>query len=205
MIRNLILDLGGVIFDIDYSRTVEAFSKIGLPDAAQMYSQATQSGLFDQLEKGLIEEKDFYQTIRSLSGSLPSDSQIRDAWNALLIGVPEENATHLYELKKKYRLFLLSNTNSIHEAAYRQMITDQYGSFFFDDVFEKMYLSHRIHMRKPDREIFDFVIQDAGLISEETLFADDSVQHIVGAKVTGLHTILVEKGKRLKDILPITD
>lgn len=196
----LILDLGGVIFDIDYQLTVEAFKNLGLPDAGKMYSQAAQTELFDRLEKGLISETTFYDEVRKLSHGA-TDESIRNAWNALLIGVPQENASYLFELKKHYRLFLLSNTNIIHEMAYRQMITEQYGSFFFDEVFEKMYLSHRLHMRKPDKEIFDFVLYDRQLTAAETMFFDDSIQHVEGAIKAGIQAALFPKGRRLKDVV----
>jgi glucose-1-phosphatase len=199
----LILDLGGVIFDIDYKNTIDAFVRLGLPQAEQMYSQAAQSELFDQLEKGLIGEDEFFIHIRNISSEKPTDEQIRHAWNALLIGVPEYNATFLQQLKNNYRLFLLSNTNCIHEKAYRKMISDQYGKFFFDDVFEKMYLSHQVHMRKPDSEIFEFVLQDQQLNPSETLFYDDSIQHVKAATQVGIKAQLFPKGEKMQEVIQI--
>lgn len=199
----LILDLGGVIFDIDYQLTINAFRQLGIQDAEKLYSQAAQSDTFDLLEKGLISPTQFYERIRHLSNSEPTDEGIRNAWNALLIGIPEENAKFLYELKKKYRLFLLSNTNIIHEAAFRKMISDQYGTFFLEEIFDKMYLSHHLHMRKPDKEIFEFVISDQQLDPVSTLFYDDSIQHVEGAAAIGINSVLFPKGKRLRDVFGI--
>lgn len=199
----LILDLGGVIFDIDYHLTIDAFRDLGIRDADQLYSQAAQSNTFDLLEKGMISPEEFYNSIRSIAAADPTNEQIKDAWNALLIGIPEENAEHLYELKKKYRLFLLSNTNIIHEVAFRKMISDQYGSFFFDAIFEKMYLSHHLHLRKPEREIFDYVLKDQGLDPASTLFFDDSIQHIEGATAVGIKAVLFPKGGRLRKVVPV--
>ena len=139
--KNLILDLGGVILDINYQNTIDAFKAIGIEQAETLYSQQSQNPLFDLLEKGMISEGDFFSELRKLSKTDHSDDVLRKCWNAILVGLPEENLKTLYELKKNYRLFLLSNTNSIHESEYRKMIVMQYGSFVFDDIFEKMYLS----------------------------------------------------------------
>lgn len=199
--KNLILDLGGVILDINYQNTIDAFKAIGIEQAGTLYSQQSQIPLFDLLEKGLIGEKEFFSELRKLSGTEYDDEVLRKCWNAILIGLPEENLNTLYDLKKKYRLFLLSNTNSIHESEYRKMIIKQYGSFVFDDIFEKMYLSHHIHLRKPGQEIFEYVIKDSNLIKEETFFIDDSKQHVEGARSVGIESILMPGGKLLKEVV----
>jgi len=179
--KNIIFDLGGVVLDIDYNLTIEAFKSLGISDADKLYSKAQQNTLFDSLEKGNIDAVQFYDGMRLISGKQLSDEQIRSAWNALLIGLPEINIRLLRELKKTHRLFLLSNTNCIHEQGYREMISKQYGSFILDDLFEKSYLSHRIHMRKPDAEIFEYVLKDAALNRSQTFFIDDSPQHVRAA------------------------
>ena len=195
--QNIILDLGGVILDIDYHRTISAFHTVGIKDAQLFYSQQFQVSLFDQLEKGMISENDFYDAVRLFSGKELSNEVIEKCWNALLIGLPQENIRTLFELKKKYRLFLLSNTNSIHEKAYRRMIVQQHGDFIFDAIFEKMYLSHHLHLRKPEQAIFEYVLHDANLVKSETIFIDDSIQHVAGAKAVGLHALLFPKDKLL--------
>ena len=133
--KNIIFDLGGVILTIDYKRTIEAFRNLGISNAEDLYSKAAQSSLFDTLEKGLLSENNFFTAIRLLSDKPISNNQIKEAWNAILIGLPEENISVLEKLKNNHRLFLLSNTNSIHETAYKEMIVKQYGSFIFDELF----------------------------------------------------------------------
>lgn len=199
--KNIILDLGGVILDINYQNTIDAFKAIGIQQAEKLYSQQSQIPLFDQLEKGLISEHDFFSELRKLSGTNHDDETLRKCWNAILIGLPEENVRTLYELKKKHNLYLLSNTNSIHESEYRKMIIQQYGTFIFDDIFEKMYLSHHIHLRKPDKAIFEFVINDSNLKKEETFFIDDSKQHVEGARNSGIEAILMPRGKLLNEVV----
>jgi putative hydrolase of the HAD superfamily len=199
-VKNIILDLGGVVFDIDYKKTIEAFGNLSINNPGNVYSKITQVKIFDELEKGNIPEIEFYSALKAMGAEDITNEQIRDAWNAMLIGLPEQNVQLLTELKKHYRLFLLSNTNLIHEKAYRQMIKDQYGSFILEDFFEKMYLSHHLHMRKPDPEIFTFVINDSGLKVNETIFIDDSVQHIEGARKANIPSFHL-KDQNLKEFI----
>jgi HAD superfamily hydrolase (TIGR01509 family) len=196
--KNIILDLGGVILDIDYNITIEAFRQLGIKDASFLYSKSSQIKLFDELEKGNISEDVFFSEIRKIGNTSISDQEIRNAWNALLIGLPIENVNLLKELKKDHRLFLLSNTNSIHEKAYRKMIFDQFGNFIFDELFDKMYLSHHLHMRKPDMEIFQYVLKDGNMNPDETIFIDDSPQHVEGGKNAGIRSFHL-KDQRLTE------
>ncbi len=191
--KNIIFDLGGIVLDIDYNRTIDAFRKLGIHDAEKLYSQVSQINLFDDLEKGLISEKEFYSGMRKLSGHDISDEQIEDAWNSLIIRLPEENVDLLFELKRKHRLFLLSNTNLIHERCYRNLITEEYVRFIFDELFEKMYLSHHIQLRKPDPAIFKYVLKDADIDIRESCFLDDSKQHVESATKLGLASFLVKE------------
>jgi FMN phosphatase YigB (HAD superfamily) len=198
--KNIIFDLGGVILDIEYEKTIEAFRDLGVEGAGILYSKSSQISLFDDLEKGNISEEEFYDRFRKLSKTELRNDQIRNAWNALLIGLPELNVKLLSDLKKKHRLFLLSNTNVIHEAAYREMITKQYGRFIFDELFEKMYLSHHLHLRKPDAEIFEYVIKDSKLSKDETCFIDDSPQHVEAARKVRISSFHM-KNKSLVEII----
>ncbi|HNP48486.1 MAG TPA: HAD family phosphatase [Bacteroidia bacterium] len=196
----IIFDLGGVILDIDYHKTAEAFVDLGVENFSVLYSQLRQDRLFDDFEKGLIDPQHFRERLRSHAPAYLSDQQIDKAWNAILIGLPKENVDILFRLKEKYRLFLLSNTNEIHERAFRQMIENRYGEYVFDRIFEKMYLSHRIHMRKPEPEIYKLVLRENELDPLKTVFVDDSPQNVEGGMNVGLNSILLEKGKKLQDL-----
>jgi putative hydrolase of the HAD superfamily len=198
-IKNIIFDFGGVILNIDYKLTENAFLKLGLTDFDKIYSQSTQKELFDVFEKGLISPEEFRKELRKYIRSA-SDEQIDIAWNAMLLDLPAERVTLLDKLKKKHRIFLLSNTNEIHFTSFSSYMKEKFSRDIFSDVFEKAYASHRVHMRKPDSEIFELVVQENSLRKEETLFIDDSIQHIEGAKKVGLNTVFLEKGKTILDV-----
>lgn len=202
-IKNIIFDFGGVIIDIDYHLTMDAFRRLGIKNFEEQYSKLRQSHLFDALEKGTITPAAFRDRIRSISSLPLTDVQIDDAWNAILIDLPEENITFLKSLKNKYRIFLLSNTNEIHEQAFTDLIQKKFGENVLKNVFENIYYSHRLHLRKPDPAIFSYVLKENNLLASETLFVDDSFQHIEGARIAGLQTFYFEKGKKLPDILKV--
>lgn len=188
-IKNILFDLGGVLYHIDYELTIKAFEKLGIKNFHEHFSQQQQNNLFDRLETGKISDEDFIKEMKVL---LPhcTRKEIIDAWNALLIGLPHENIQLLKDLSKQYRLFLLSNTNSIHINRINKLLYKDYNLKSLDSLFDKVYLSHQIGMRKPNNETFEWVLRDAGILAQETLFIEDSIQHIESANKVGIQTQL---------------
>lgn len=200
-IKNIIFDLGGVIINLDYDATREAFIQLGFRDFDAVYSQVQQGGLFDAMDKGEITPGEFRNKIRQCIDRDVSDDEIDAAWNAMLLDVPADRIELLKQLKEKYRLFLLSNTNSIHVKQFSADLQHVYGTPDFTPYFEKWYYSCAMGMRKPDAEIFEYLLNENQLRAEETLFIDDSVQHIEGAQKCGLKTLYLRKGQSLQKAL----
>jgi HAD superfamily hydrolase (TIGR01509 family) len=198
--KNIIFDLGGVILNIDYNLSVEAFKKLGLNDFNNLFSKAGQSNLFDNYETGKISSENFVESIQQITGKNISKQSIIEAWNAMLLDLPEERLALLNKLKTTHRTFLLSNTNEIHKIAYCNYLKNKFHLNDFSDFFIKQYLSFEIGLRKPNREIFDFVIKENNLIKEETIFIDDSIQHIQGAKSTGIDAVHLSDGYTILDL-----
>ena len=180
-VKNIIFDLGGVILNIDYGQTANAFKKIGVTNFDEIYSQAKQGQVFDKLETGKLTPEEFRNYIREFVPSLQS-SDIDKACNAMLLDLPLQRINLLKGLKKGYRLFLLSNTNEIHIKAFRKIIESSYGKYIFDAIFEHQYFSSDIGMRKPNPDCFQYVLEKNSLEPSETLFIDDSTQHVEGAR-----------------------
>jgi len=193
-VKNIIFDLGGVILNIDYGQTANAFMKIGVANFDKIYSQAKQGQVFDKLETGDLTPDEFREYIKEIVPSLQF-SDIDKAWNAMLLDLPIQRIDLLKKLKKKYRLFLLSNTNEIHIKCFRKIIESSYGKNIFDDVFEHQYYSSDIGMRKPNAECFQYVLEKNSLEPSETLFIDDSVQHVEGARKLNIKTYHLMPGE----------
>jgi putative hydrolase of the HAD superfamily len=187
-IKNIIFDLGGVLLDIDYLKTAKAFSDLGVQDFGTLYSQANANHLFEALETGTISEDDFYKSLQGYCRPATSREQMQEAWNAILLDFRVESLAVLEQLKTRYTIFLLSNTNSIHLTAFNQILLKQTGKSSLDGYFIKSYYSHLINKRKPYVATYDWVLQDAQIVAEETLFIDDSINNIQGAMEAGIQT-----------------
>ncbi|MDX1652334.1 MAG: HAD family phosphatase [Brumimicrobium sp.] len=185
-IKNIILDLGGVLLNIDYHKTIDAFKSLGIENFDSIFTQAKQEKLFDLYESGQMHSDKFIEELKSkLPGDITSQ-EIIDAWNAMLLDFPEERLKYLLELKKKYNTVLLSNTNPIHLEAFHKIIKDNNNLDSLDAHFNKVYFSSDMKMRKPSPNIFTRVCEEQGFKPEETLFIDDTLQHVEGAKAAGL-------------------
>ena len=127
-----------------------------------------------------------------------TSEEIINAWNALLIGFPQKNIQLIQDLSKQYRLFLLSNTNAIHINRINKLLYEDYNLKSLDPLFDKVYLSHQIGMRKPNSETFEWVLKDAGILAQETLFIEDSIQHIESANIVGIQPQLWSSNEPFK-------
>ncbi|TDQ06482.1 HAD family hydrolase [Pedobacter metabolipauper] len=196
-IKNIIFDYGNVIFEINFINAQKALLQLGIPDIESFFGHKGHDNIFSELETGAITAAKFRDGIRNAANN-PGlmDEEIDAAWNGLLIGVPENVHEVLLSIKDKYRTFLLSNTNEIHYNYILDYLKRTYQVANNDHLFEKAYYSQLMLLRKPNVEIFETVIKENNLVPEETLFIDDSPQHLVGAKQAGLHTLLMDKHPR---------
>jgi putative hydrolase of the HAD superfamily len=193
-IKNIIFDLGGVIIDIYYNKTIESFKKLGFADFDTIYTQIKQTRVFDLLETGKLPPQGFRMELRKFRTHLTND-QIDAAWSAMIGEMPENYIEMLSSLRGKYRTFLLSNTNAIHIEFFIRGLVKKFGYNPLPDMFEYLYLSHEMGFRKPDAEAYEYVLRDAGINAAETLFIDDLEENIKGAEKVGLHTFQLVDSK----------
>lgn len=198
-IKHIIFDLGGVLLNIDYSLTEQSFIALGIENFPQLYSQLKQTTLFDDFETGKVDTEYFIGELAKISGQDLQSHQLISAWNAMLLDFPLRRLQILQQLRLHHDLILLSNTNEIHEAAFNKILMDSHSIPNIGVFFDKVYLSHKVGMRKPDTEVFQGILNDTGFKPEHTLFIDDSPQHIEGAKKLGIQTIYLEKGMTIED------
>ena len=199
MIKNIIFDLGGVIYDIRYENIAEAFARMGAGNLVSLYSKAQQTDFIDRFEEGLITTDEFCEEIRRLSEVPLTNAQIEEAWNAILIDVPAPRVDFLLKLKEKYNLYLFSNTNQFNYDCFTAHLKEKYGFDFFETIFKAAYFSHILHLRKPKAEGFQRIMLEQKLNPAETLFIDDSTQHIEGARQCGLQAYHLKDGETIED------
>lgn len=189
-IRTIIFDLGGVILNLNYHKTINAFQEIIDAPFETVYSQAQQSHLFDLFETGKISAKNFRNELCNQFNRSLSDTDFDRAWNAMLLDLPAKRIELIRDLSKHYQLLLFSNTNEIHLRAFQKIIADKYGNpFLLEEVFHKTYYSHVIGERKPNKSAFEYILEDQKIKAEEVLFIDDSEQHVLGAESLGIRAV----------------
>jgi putative hydrolase of the HAD superfamily len=206
-IRNIIFDFGNVICDIDISLSEQKFKEFGPAKTFSTGPREPQSlsfgKLVDQLEKGNITSREFRDAIREHYLSAPSDEAIDEAWNALLLDIPRNRIRMLEKIKDHYHIFLLSNSNEIHHRKYLHDFQREFGYRDFNELFEKAWFSFQIHLKKPDKEIFEFVLSDSGLLPVETLFIDDTLIHIESARRIGINGYHLQQDTEIRDLFRI--
>jgi FMN phosphatase YigB (HAD superfamily) len=191
-VKNIIFDYGNVIFSIDFRIAQQEFKKLGIADAEGFFGHRQQDQIFDKFDRGEVTADEFRGYVKKHIGKADiTDQQITDAWNSLLLGIAPGNHELLLKLKDKYRTFLLSNINDIHYTYIMKYLKDEFGFNDNEHLFEKTYYSHLVGKRKPELHIFEQVLKENNLIAAETLFIDDSPQHLEAAKTLGIQTFLM--------------
>jgi putative hydrolase of the HAD superfamily len=198
-IKNILFDLGGVIVGINKQNAINRFKEIGLENIEDYLNEYRQNGIFLDLEEGKLTREEFHAEFVKLVGHDVAPEDVDSGWLAFLTFIPEYKYDMLKELRKKYKVYLLSNTNpaimnwaeSEHFSPTREPI-----SAFFD----KCYCSFRLKVAKPDKEIFEAIVRDSGIKPEETLFLDDGPANIEAAKALGFKTYLANQEEDLRKV-----
>ncbi len=199
MIENILFDLGGVLLTLDMQKTTEAFLHLGWKETEwESIAQSSQL-LFKNLEVGRDNSAIFRENVRGMLHENPTDEQIDHAWNAMLIGFPEGIVNYLNELKSKYKLYLLSNTNELHLKRFREIFQNSFG-YSFDSLFVKAYYSHEIGYRKPEKQAYLSVLEDASLSPENTVFVDDLKVNTESAALLGMQVLPIEAGTLMQHL-----
>ena len=198
-IRNIVFDLGGVLVDLDFKAAINGLQKAGFANVKEQLQAFDRNGIFQKFELGEMTAEEFRTAIRENSTVELTDEEVDALWNAMLLEVPREKLELILHLRGKYMVYLLSNTNSIHWD-YVCKNAFNYRGFRVNDYFEETFLSYEMHLAKPDKAIFEKVLEEANLLPEETLFIDDSEANCKAASELGIHTHHYHIGEDLKEL-----
>ena len=196
-IKNIIFDLGGVIMDLDIDKTRNALSLLGFDESMFHLHETDKDNIFILLERGLITENAFFSGLIQIIGSPLSVTRLKKAWNGMIADFQPKKIKLLQDLKPQYRTFLLSNTNTIHIQRCNEILKKKYHLSGLNELFEKTYYSYETGLRKPEPGFFRFVLEKSHLQPSETLFIDDSPEHIEAARHTGIITLLHKRNAPL--------
>ncbi len=198
--KNIIFDLGGVIINLDESRTISAFAAISKLPYTSVENSILHSEYYKKYEKGLLDDDQFRTAIRKEFQIEATDQQIDECMNAMLLDIPVERIELLKSLRSSFRLFLLSNTNNIHLNKFNSIFKQNIGGEYIDECFDKAYYSHRVNMRKPDMEIYQLIINENDLDPIGTLFLDDNESNLKGAQALGINTFHIKNPSQLFEL-----
>lgn len=204
MVKNLLFDLGGVIMDIRRENCIESLKRLGMADPGMFLGEYVQAGPFGELESGKISPAEFRDELRKWLPAGVTDEEIDSAFEDFLIGIPLHRLHELEELRKKFSVYLLSNTNPI-------MWNDRIAGEFKKDgktishYFDGMVTSFESKCMKPDARIFEDVVEKFGIKPEETIFLDDSASNTAAAEKLGFKTITVIPGAEFAELLSDVD
>lgn len=198
--KNLLFDLGGVIMDIDRERCVRSFRRLGFENAAEYLGDYGQQGPFEALEAGRIDAREFHRSISALIPGGADDGRIDRAFNAFLVGIPLHRLRALRELRSRYGIYLLSNTNEImwHSRIARAFRAE---GLDINSYFDGVVTSFEARALKPSPEIFAYAQHKLGIRPQETIFLDDSRANVEAARALGFSALQVEPGREFTDIL----
>lgn len=190
-VTTVILDFGGVLYDIDFRAAVNAFEQLGIDNFDKLYSKAVQSHLFERFERGSITVPGFCDEIRHFFGQNHiSNEEINGAWNQLLIGYKKSRLDFVEDLKSKYTVILLSNTNQVHYEYFTQQYLREFQTQKpLEALFHRAFFSHLCGMRKPDAEFYRYALNEMKINPREAVFIDDTPHNLQPASELGIHAI----------------
>ncbi|MEI8085824.1 MAG: HAD family phosphatase [Paludibacter sp.] len=201
-ISTLIFDFGGVLINLDLNQCILNLKKLGLENVEQYLSNFGQKDFFLKFEKGQIGTEQFRTEIRKLTTKTLTDAEIDAAWCSFLCNIPLEKLELLLELKKKFRILMLSNTNPLHIDVSAAAEFEKTGKKI-TDYFDKCYLSYEMKMVKPDTEIFQALLLSEHVDASQCLFLDDGSKNIEQANILGFQTYLVSANEDLSFLLEV--
>jgi len=191
-IKNIIFDLGVVLLDLDFKRAKDKFFEIGLENFDTFYTTFNANSFFHDFETGKINKKQFITEIKKLIPKQVDDKMVKEAWEAVIVGFPNKKIDFIKQISLRYKIFMLSNTNSIHAKKYEKEFKEKAGKSLHQ-VFNKIYYSHEIGIRKPDLRTISIILKENDLNPQETLFIDDIEQNLEPARNLLLKTYLYKK------------
>jgi len=199
-IKNIIFDLGGVILDIDESIVYKELEKLGI-NVSELAHSKEFIELISKFDTGIYTAPTFRKKAKALLGlEKMTDQKFDSIWNAMLLDIPRERIEAIEQVKKHYKIFLMSNTNEIHYDLYVRDLQLRFGYKEFDALFDKSYFSFDIHLEKPDPRFFEMILDHEGLVPEETLFIDDTEANIKVAKKLGIRTYHIGREELVRNL-----
>jgi glucose-1-phosphatase len=199
-VKNVILDLGGVLLDIEPDKTISAFKRICNPEVVNQFCEEETPEVVVAMEKGLWDKKQFLQFFQSRCKPSVIEEEIVDSWCAMIQEFPHERVEMVKQLSRNYNVYLLSNTNVLHVKYFEKEFKNRYH-FSLHKLFTKHYYSSDIGFRKPEKECYEYVLKDAGILASETIMVDDREDNCLAAEMAGMQSLKVPENSGIEAVI----
>lgn len=197
----IIFDFGNVLLDLDYPKIIQEFKKVARKNQDNIRKLVMDSKILIKFETGQIESDRFRMAVNQILDTNLSEDEFEAIWNSMLRSITKERMDKVLKISKKFDTYMLSNSNITHEIAFEEMVMDATGRESIREFFRETYFSHEIGMRKPDKDIYEFVVDDIGIYPSRMLFLDDRLDNIEAAREVGMKAVQIfNPDKQINDI-----
>lgn len=201
-IKNIIFDFGNVLIDLKLERLETGFRALYGQNYEKIHQKLKADRVFELYETGGISSDEFLDILSQAHHPAVSREAVLGVWNSIFNGMPAARLEMLTVLRKRYKVFLLSNINDLHEQWIGKYLWEEHQVRYFEQrYFDGVYYSHLVRLRKPTREIYEYMLADAELVPEECLFIDDLLENLEAAKKTGINTIHHPVGNEITQVM----
>ena len=187
----IVFDFGNVLLDLDYPKIIQEFKKVARKNQDNIRKLVMDSKVLVQFETGQISPDRFRAAVNQILATNLSEDQFEDIWNSMLKSITKERMDKVLKIGEQFDTYLLSNSNITHELAFEQMVMDATGKASIRDFFKESYFSHEIGMRKPNKDIYEFVVDDIDIYPSRMLFLDDRLDNIEAAREIGMKAVQI--------------
>lgn len=199
-IKNIIFDLGGVVLDIDENIVYKELEKMGIRASELAHSKEFMD-IMSKFDTGIYTAPTFRKKTKAILGQEKmTDQKFDSIWNSMLLDIPRERIAALEQIRKHYKIFLMSNSNEIHYDLYVRDLQLRFGYNEFDELFNKSYFSFAEHLEKPNPRFFELILDHEHLLPKETLFIDDTAENINVAKSLGINTYHISREELVRNL-----
>lgn len=197
----IIFDFGNVLLDLDYPKIIQEFKKVAKKNQENIRKLVVDSKVLVKFEKSEIGPDHFRAAVNQILGIKLSDDDFDVKWNSILKSITKERMNKVVQIGKRFDTYLLSNSNIIHELAFEEMVMASTGKPSIRDFFKEAYFSHEIGMRKPDKDIYEHVVEEINNYPSRMLFLDDRLDNVEAARAVGMKAVQIfNPDKQLNEI-----
>ena len=198
-IAGLLFDLGGVMFEIDFGRTLRRWSELSPLPIEEMRRRFRMDSAYERHERGEIEAAQYFAHLRDVLELEGTDEDIASGWNAVYGRVITETLDIIMSVRDRLPCFALTNTNRVHQAAWLALYPGVVAAF------RRVFVSWEMGLRKPEPAAFRAVADATGIPLNRTLFFDDAMENVEGAREAGLQAVLVRAPSDVRRALAETE